>query len=124
MFSKTVSLYTLKLQTVYIVHTVQCMHTVWCMLYILTLYHSTFHTHFLQPRNDTLPALDVLKEYLGLMHEFPDTLDLYKGCLSKVRDCERMREEGRIDVSALTLCMYVHIQVYMGYMYCKYAFEW
>ena len=46
-----------------------------------------------------LPAMDVLKEYLGLIQEFPDVHDIHKGAVSKVRDCERMKEEGRIDVS-------------------------
>lgn len=45
-----------------------------------------------------IPTLDKLKEYLGLLQEFPDVVDIHKGALSKVRDCERMKEEGRIDV--------------------------
>ena len=43
--------------------------------------------------------MDVLKEYLGLIQEFPDTVDIHRGAMSKVKDCERMKEEGRIDVS-------------------------
>ncbi|XP_003382576.1 PREDICTED: sorting nexin-33-like [Amphimedon queenslandica] len=50
-----------------------------------------------QPKYDMLPAMDVLKEYLGLIQEFPDVHDIHKGAASKVRDCERMKEEGRID---------------------------
>ena len=46
-----------------------------------------------------LPTLDRLREYLGILQEFPDVVDIHKGALSKVRDCERMKEEGRIDVS-------------------------
>ena len=46
-----------------------------------------------------LPAMDVLKEYLGLIQEFPDTVDIHRGAVGKIRDCERMKEEGRIDVS-------------------------
>ena len=46
-----------------------------------------------------LPTMDVLKEYLGLIQEFPDTVDIHRGAVSKVKDCDRMKEEGRIDVS-------------------------
>ena len=46
-----------------------------------------------------LPTMDVLKEYLGLIQEFPDTVDIHRGAMSKIKDCERMKEEGRIDVS-------------------------
>ena len=45
-----------------------------------------------------LPTLDRLREYLGILQEFPDMVDIHKGALSKVKDCERMKEEGRIDV--------------------------
>lgn len=53
----------------------------------------------MQPRNDMLPALDVLKEYLGLIFTYPDVVQIYKGGSSKVKDCDKMKEEGRIDVS-------------------------
>lgn len=43
--------------------------------------------------------MDVLKEYLGLIQEFPGSVDIHKGAMSKVKDCEKMKEEGRIDVS-------------------------
>lgn len=46
-----------------------------------------------------LPAMDVLKEYLGLIQEFPKVDDIHRGALGKIKDCERMKEEGRIDVS-------------------------
>ena len=53
----------------------------------------------LQPRNDMLPCLDIIKEYLGLIFTFPDMVQVYRGAASKVHDCEKMKEEGRIDVS-------------------------
>ena len=46
-----------------------------------------------------LPAMDVLKEYIGLMQEFPDLVEIHRGAMRKVRDADRMKEEGRIDVS-------------------------
>lgn len=45
-----------------------------------------------------IPTMDILKEYLGLIQEFPETGDIHRGAISKVKDCERMKEEGRIDV--------------------------
>ena len=37
--------------------------------------------HSAQPKNDMLPALDVLKEYLGMLGEFPDAQHLVKVCV-------------------------------------------
>ncbi len=48
-----------------------------------------------------LPALDVLKEYLGIIFTYPDVVQIYKGGSSKVKDCDKMKEEGRIDVSGV-----------------------
>jgi sorting nexin-9/18/33 len=45
-----------------------------------------------------LPALDVLKEYLGLMQDFPDLVEVHRGAMRKVRDADKMKEEGRIDI--------------------------
>ena len=53
-----------------------------------------------QPRNDMLPALDVMKEYLGLLFAFPDVVDIHRGAASKVKECTKMKEECRIDVSS------------------------
>ena len=50
-----------------------------------------------------LPAMEVLKEYLGLIQEFPDVSDIHRGALGKIKDCERMKEEGRIDVRGFSL---------------------
>ena len=62
-----------------------------------THFMSKFHSS--QPKRDMIPTMDTLKEYLGLIQEFPDTVDIHRGAVSKVKDCERMKEEGRIDVS-------------------------
>lgn len=62
-----------------------------------------------QPRNDMLPALDVMKEYLGLLFSFPDVVDIHKGAANKVKDCEKMKEECRIDVSAVPCDWTKHI---------------
>lgn len=49
-----------------------------------------------------LPALDVMKEYLGLVFAFPDVVTIHRGAAAKVKECDKMKEEGRIDVSGLT----------------------
>ena len=54
---------------------------------------------FFQPRNDMLPCMDVIKEYLGIIFTFPDMVQIHRGASSKVHDCDKMKEEGRIDVS-------------------------
>lgn len=50
-----------------------------------------------------LPAMDVLKEYLGIIFTYPDVVQIYKGGSSKVKDCDKMKEEGRIDVSGVNI---------------------
>ena len=34
-----------------------------------------------------------------MMQEFPDLVEIHRGAMRKVRDADRMKEEGRIDVS-------------------------
>lgn len=55
--------------------------------------------HAEQPRNDMLPALDMMKEYIGLLLEFPDVVDIHRGAASKVKECDKMKEECRIDLT-------------------------
>ena len=50
-----------------------------------------------------LPSLDVMKEYLGLIHTYPDMVQVHRGAMGKVHDCEKMKEEGRIDVRSCFL---------------------
>ena len=67
----------------------------WCLLpHIVFIFILCY-----QPRNDMLPCLDVIKEYLGLIFTFPDMVQIHRGASSKVHDCDKMKEEGRIDVS-------------------------
>ena len=61
-----------------------------------------------------LPALDVLKEYLGLMQDFPDLVEIHRGAIRKVRDADKMKEEGRLDVSqVLAISDFVVFTVYL-----------
>ena len=39
------------------------------------------------------------QEYLGMIHNYPDLVQVHSGALGKVTDCEKMKEVGRIDVS-------------------------
>jgi len=80
---------------------------IWCgRLFLSHTYIQTYthtHTHArTQPRNDMLPSLDVMKEYLGLIHTYPDMVQVHRGAMGKVHDCEKMKEEGRIDVRAVS----------------------
>ena len=34
-----------------------------------------------------------------MMQGFPDLVEIHKGAMKKVRDADKMKEEGRIDVS-------------------------
>ena len=66
-----------------------------------------------------LPALDVLKEYMGLMQEFPELVEIHRGAMRKVRDADKMKEEGRIDVSIIVIS-YVVIVGRFGSKVCVY----
>ena len=46
--------------------------------YTSGVYEELAEMHSAQPKNDMIPALDVLKEYLGILGEFPDTQHLAK----------------------------------------------
>ena len=49
--------------------------------YTSGVYEELAEMHSAQPKNDMIPALDVLKEYLGILEEFPDTQHLVKVCM-------------------------------------------
>lgn len=65
-------------------------------------YRDISQIHVQQPKNDMLPAMDVLKEYLGLIKEFPDMAAIHKGIMGKVKNSDKMKEEGRIDMTDAT----------------------
>lgn len=67
------------------------------MLFTGDTYREIGALHAEQPRNDMLPSLDILKEYLGLIHHFPDVVQIHRGVAGKAKDCDKMKEEGRID---------------------------
>ena len=61
-----------------------------------------------------LPALDTLKEYIGMVQVYPDLLTVHRGAMGKVKESDRMKEEGRIDVSSLgEMCVWGGIREMM-----------
>ena len=50
---------------------------------------------------------------MGLMQEFPELVEIHRGAMRKVRDADKMKEEGRIDVSIIVIS-YVVIVVMFG----------
>ncbi|XP_075391440.1 sorting nexin-33 [Tenrec ecaudatus] len=49
-----------------------------------------------QPKNDLFQMLDMLSLYQGLLSNFPDIIHLQKGAFSKVKESQRMSDEGRL----------------------------
>ncbi|XP_007433217.1 sorting nexin-33 [Python bivittatus] len=50
-----------------------------------------------QPKNDLFLLLDTLSLYQGLLSNFPDIIHLQKGAFAKVKESQRMSDEGKMD---------------------------
>ncbi|XP_034265348.1 sorting nexin-33 [Pantherophis guttatus] len=50
-----------------------------------------------QPKNDLFLMLDSLSLYQGLLSNFPDIIHLQKGAFAKVKESQRMSDEGKMD---------------------------
>ncbi|KAG8440285.1 hypothetical protein GDO86_006156 [Hymenochirus boettgeri] len=50
-----------------------------------------------QPKNDQFRFLDTLSLYQGLLSNFPDIIHLQKGAFTKVKESQRMSDEGRME---------------------------
>lgn len=50
-----------------------------------------------QPKNDLFLMLDKLSLYQGLLANFPDIIHLQKGAFAKVKESQRMSDEGKMD---------------------------
>ncbi|XP_075064374.1 sorting nexin-33 [Mixophyes fleayi] len=50
-----------------------------------------------QPKNDQFRFLDTLSLYQGLLSNFPDIIHLQKGAFAKVKDSQRMTDEGKME---------------------------
>ncbi|CAF98401.1 unnamed protein product [Tetraodon nigroviridis] len=52
-----------------------------------------------QPKYDLFQMLDKLSLYQGLLANFPDIIHLQKGAFAKVKESQRMSDEGKMDQS-------------------------
>ncbi|XP_052399880.1 sorting nexin-33 [Carassius gibelio] len=50
-----------------------------------------------QPKYDLFHMLDTLSLYQGLLSNFPDIIHLQKGAFAKVKESQRMSDEGKMD---------------------------
>lgn len=52
-----------------------------------------------QPKNDFLPLIEGLKEYSGMLSTYPDVLQVHKGTIGKVKECQRLKDEEKMEDS-------------------------
>ncbi|XP_033646458.1 sorting nexin-33-like isoform X2 [Asterias rubens] len=50
-----------------------------------------------QPKYDGHPLEDFLREYSGLLTTFPDMINFHKHTISTVKDCQKQREDQKMD---------------------------
>lgn len=50
-----------------------------------------------QPKNDYVPLIEGLKEYSGMLSTYPDVLQVHKGTISKVKECQRLKDEEKME---------------------------
>ncbi|XP_055996699.1 sorting nexin-33-like isoform X3 [Ostrea edulis] len=55
-----------------------------------------------QPREDLDHMIEVLFEYKGMLSTYPDVLKLHEGAVGKAKECERLKDEGRMPESDVT----------------------
>ncbi|XP_014671659.1 PREDICTED: sorting nexin lst-4-like [Priapulus caudatus] len=57
-----------------------------------------------QPRYDLEPLIEEIHEYKGILSNFPEIIELHKGALKRVKDCQKLEGEGKLneaDASAI-----------------------
>lgn len=54
-----------------------------------------------QPKNDHIPLIDTLWLYKGLLDTMPDVWHMQSGAIRKMRECERLKAEGKMPESDL-----------------------
>lgn len=52
-----------------------------------------------QPKNDFIPLIEGLKEYSGMLSTYPDVLQVHKGTIGKVKECQRLKDEEKMEDS-------------------------
>lgn len=50
-----------------------------------------------QPQNDFVPLIEGLKEYSGMLSTYPDILQVHKGAITKVKECEKLKDEEKME---------------------------
>lgn len=54
-----------------------------------------------QPKDDFIPLIEGLKEYSGMLSTYPDVLQVHKGTISKVKECQRLKDDEKMEDSTL-----------------------
>lgn len=69
-----------------------------------------------QPKNDFLPLLEGLKEYSGMLSTYPDVLQVHKGTIGKVKECQRLKDEEKMEDSTFEeVCSRADTITYVSY---------
>eukprot|EP00112_Aurelia_sp_Birch-Aquarium-sp1_P000878 Seg1085.10 transcript_id=Seg1085.10/GoldUCD/mRNA.D3Y31 product="Sorting nexin-33" protein_id=Seg1085.10/GoldUCD/D3Y31 len=55
-----------------------------------------------QPRKDVSPMIDLLREYSGMLTTFPDIIVVQRSAMSKLKECQKMQEEEKMDYSEVS----------------------
>eukprot|EP00117_Sycon_ciliatum_P038661 scpid43575/ scgid28689/ Sorting nexin-33; SH3 and PX domain-containing protein 3 len=64
-------------------------------------YESVAKLYEEQPKNDLLPLLDVIREYLGMLSTYPDMVEVQKESSLKIQQCRKLQEEEKMADSAV-----------------------
>ena len=54
-----------------------------------------------QPRNDIQNVLEVLREYTSILSTYPEIVDVHKGAMKKVKECQKMQEDDELQYSEM-----------------------
>ncbi|XP_071511479.1 sorting nexin-33-like [Diadema antillarum] len=60
-------------------------------------YHDVGQLFYEQPKHDLHPFEDFLREYGGMMSCFPDMIHFHKHTVQTVKECQKQREEQKMD---------------------------
>ncbi|KAK3101901.1 hypothetical protein FSP39_007184, partial [Pinctada imbricata] len=52
-----------------------------------------------QPKEDIDPMMEMLHEYKGILSVYPDVLKVHEGAVGKAKECEKLKDEGRMPES-------------------------
>jgi sorting nexin-9/18/33 len=52
-----------------------------------------------QPKKDLYPLLELLREYTGLLGTYPEIVNVHKGALTKLKECQKLQEDDKLQYS-------------------------